>query len=142
MSAECEIIKILLVDDKPANLFALEKLLSKLDVELFKAQSGNEALKYTLDNDFALILLDGQMPGMDGYEVARFLRGEEKTCQIPIIFITAIDRNERFELKGYETGVVDFIFKPLNEEILISKVKVFLELYQMKSELIQTNKTL
>ena len=142
MKSESEKTKILLVDDKPANLLALEKLLSKLDVELFKAQSGNEALEHTLNNDFALILLDVQMPEMDGYEVAQFVRSEEKTCQIPIIFITAIDRNERFELKGYETGAVDFIFKPLNEEILISKVKVFLELYQTKIELVQTNKTL
>ena len=142
MKSKQEKTKILLVDDKPANLFALEKLLSKLDVELFKAQSGNEALEHTLNNDFALILLDVQMPEMDGYEVAQFLHSEEKTSQIPIIFITAIDRNERFELKGYETGAVDVIFKPLNEEILISKVKAFLELYHTKIELIQINKTL
>lgn len=135
-------MKILLVDDKAANLFALEKILDKLDVELFKAQSGNKALELTLEHDFALILLDVQMPGMNGYEVAQVLRSEERTSHIPIIFVTAIDRDEHFELKGYETGGVDFIFKPLNAQILVSKVKVFINLHQAKRELIQKNEEL
>jgi response regulator RpfG family c-di-GMP phosphodiesterase len=143
MNSEPEKAKLLLVDDRPANLLVLEKLLSKLDnVEFVKAQSGSEALELTLNHHFALILLDVQMPEMDGFEVAEFLRNEEMTSQIPIIFITGIDENETFELRGYKTGAVDFIFKPIKEEILISKVKVLLELHQTKNELIQTNKSL
>jgi len=142
MNKRNKTIKILLVDDKPANLFALEKMLGKLELDLFKAQSGNEALELTLSHDFALILLDVQMPGMNGYEVAQVLHSAERTRQIPIIFVTAIDRENRFELKGYETGAVDFIFKPLNDQILISKVKVFLALYQAKDELIRKNEQL
>jgi signal transduction histidine kinase len=131
--------KILAVDDKPANLFALAKILDKIDVELFKAQSGKEALELTLDHDFALVLLDVQMPDMDGYEVTELLRSEESTKRIPIIFITAIDRDEKFEIKGYETGAVDFIFKPFDERILLSKVKVFVELYKAEMELVMAN---
>lgn len=142
MNSEPEKLKILLVDDKPANLFVLRKILGELDVELVDAQSGSEALEHTLENDFALILMDVQMPGMNGYEVAGYLHSEERTRQIPIIFITAINRSEKFELKGYQTGAVDFMFKPLNEEILVSKVKVFLELYQVKMKLMQANKEL
>ena len=142
MNREDDTMKLLLVDDKEANLFALDKILNKLDVELFKAQSGSKALELTLCHDFALILLDVQMPGMNGYEVAQILRSEERTRHIPIIFVTAIDRDERFELKGYETGGVDFIFKPLNAQILVSKVKVFIDLHQAKHELIQKNEEL
>jgi signal transduction histidine kinase len=142
MSSDIERPKILLVDDKPANLFALEKVLSRLDVELHKARSGSDALTLTLNHDFAVILLDVQMPGMDGYEVGELLRNEKNTKHIPIIFITAIDRDEYHEVKGYKTGAVDFIFKPVNEEILLSKVKVFVELHQAKMELVQTNKEL
>jgi signal transduction histidine kinase/HPt (histidine-containing phosphotransfer) domain-containing protein len=135
-------MKILMVDDKSANLFALEQILSKLDVKLYKAESGNKALELTLSNDFALVLLDVQMPVMNGYEVAEFMRSEERTSQIPIIFVTAIDRNDQFELKGYETGAVDFIFKPVNPQILLSKVKIFVELYQAKVELVRKNEQL
>lgn len=142
MTTQNETAKVLLVDDKPANLFALEKILGKLDATLFKAENGNEALKLTLAHDFALILLDVQMPVMNGYEVAQCLRSEEKTMHIPIIFVTAIDQDERFELKGYETGAVDFIFKPINGQVLLSKAKVFLELHQAKTELIQKNEQL
>ena len=142
MNRQGNTTKILLVDDKPANLFALEKILGKLDVELFKAENGNEALELTLSHDFALILLDVQMPVMNGYEVAQFLHSEERTKHIPIIFLTAIDRDDRFELTGYETGAVDFLFKPLNHQILLSKAKVFLELHQAKAELVQKNEQL
>jgi len=135
-------MKILMVDDSPANLYALEQILKKLDVELFRAQSGNKALELTLSNDFSLVLLDVQMPVMNGYEVAQFMRSEERTSQIPIIFITAIDRDDQFELKGYETGAVDFIFKPLNPQILLSKVKIFAELYQAKLQLLKKNEEL
>jgi len=124
------------VDDKPANLFALEVILSKVDAELFKADSGNKALELTLSHDFALILLDVQMPVMSGYDVARLLRSEERTRLIPIIFLTAGDRDLTFELRGYESGAVDIIFKPINEQILLSKVKVFVDLYQARAELL------
>jgi len=133
MNTQDKIMKILLVDDKPANLFALEQILGKLDVELFKADSGKVALELTLSHNFALILLDVQMPIMNGYEVAQFLHSEERTRRIPIIFLTAIDRDDRFELSGYETGAVDFIFKPLSEQILLSKARVFLELHLAKA---------
>ena len=131
--------KILIVDDKPANLFAMEKVLGRLDVELYKAQGGNEALQLTLDHHFALVLLDVQMPEMNGYEVAELLRNEENTRNIPIIFVTAIDRDEQHEARGYKTGAVDYIFKPLKEEILLSKVSIFIELHQARMELVQKN---
>lgn len=127
--------KILVVDDNRENILVLEKLLKKLDAEIVSTTSGNDALSKTLYNDFAVIFLDVQMPGMDGYEVAELLKSEEKTADIPIIFITAIDRDDAKELKGYDKGAVDFIFKPFNEFILLSKAKIFLEIYQMKKEL-------
>ncbi|MBA4367956.1 MAG: hypothetical protein C0403_10005 [Desulfobacterium sp.] len=124
--------QILIVDDIPENLIALEKLLRKEDVDIIKANSGNEALSATLYNDFALIILDVQMPEMDGYEVANFLKTEDRTATIPIIFVTAIDRDSSKEIKGYDKGAVDFIFKPFNEFILRSKVRIFLEIYKMR----------
>jgi signal transduction histidine kinase/CheY-like chemotaxis protein len=129
--------KILIVDDIPENLFALEKILLKLDAQVFRASSGNEALARILDHEFALIILDVQMPEMDGYEVAEILKSDEKTENIPIIFVTAIDRDDAKEIKGYGTGAVDFIFKPLNKFILLSKVNVFLELHKIKNGLEQ-----
>ncbi len=126
---------ILIVDDIPENLFVLEKLLKKLDVNIVKAGSGNEALSSILYNEFALIILDVQMPEMDGFEVAEILKSEDETANIPIIFVTAIDRDDAKEVIGYERGAVDFIFKPYNEYILLSKVIVFLELYKMKTGL-------
>lgn len=127
--------KILIVDDIPENLLVLEKILKKVDADVIKAQNGNLALAATLEHNFALIILDVQMPEMDGYEVAEILKSDERTASLPIIFVTAIDRNEAKELKGYDTGAVDFIFKPLNEFILLCKVRVFLELYRMRSSL-------
>lgn len=124
--------KILIVDDISENLLVLNKLLKRLDVEVIKAKSGNEALSQTLYHDFALIILDVQMPEMDGYEVADFLKSDEKTVNIPIIFVTAIDRNDTKEIRGYDKGAIDFIFKPFNEFILISKVKIFLEMYEIR----------
>ncbi len=122
--------KILAVDDKKENLIVLEKLLAPLNVELYKATSGNDALALTLEHDFVLVLLDVQMPGMDGYEVLEMMSWEEKTRYIPVIFITANYADEQHKLKGYEYGAVDYLYKPINERILLSKVKVFLELYQ------------
>lgn len=127
--------KILIVDDREENLFVLESLLSGHDVELVRAGSGNEALARVLDHDFALVLLDVQMPGMDGYEVAELLRGSTLTKHIPIIFVTAKHKEEAHIFRGYGAGAVDYLFKPLEPVILQSKVAVFLELYQQKKEL-------
>ncbi len=129
--------KILIVDDIPENLFALEKILAKSDAHIIRAASGNEALTHILEHDFALIILDVQMPEMDGYEVADILKSNEKTENIPIIFVTAIDRDDAKEIKGYGSGAVDFIFKPFNKFILLSKVNVFLELHRIKNGLEQ-----
>lgn len=126
---------VLIVDDNPENLLGLEKLLKKLDLNIIKADSGNEALSHTLNNDFALIILDVQMPGMDGFEVAEILKSEDETANIPIIFVTAIDRDTTKEIKGYDRGAVDFIFKPFNDYVLLSKVKIFIEIYKMKAGL-------
>lgn len=127
--------KILIVDDIPENLFVLEQILKNLETQIIRANSGNEALAQVLDHDFALIILDIQMPEMDGFEVAEILKSDERSANIPIIFVTAIDRDNSNEHKGYDTGAVDFIFKPINKFILISKVKVFLELHRIRSGL-------
>jgi two-component system sensor histidine kinase/response regulator len=128
---------ILVVDDVEANLVASEALLSELDCEIVKARSGNDALKHLLKREFAVVLLDVQMPEMDGYEVARLARTNPKSSDVPIIFVTAILETEETLFKGYESGAVDVMFKPLNPHILLSKVKVFLELHQRRLELDQ-----
>lgn len=127
--------KILLVDDKEANLVALKSALKKVNAELICALSAKEALKHLLEHEFALILLDVNMPEISGYELAAILRDEPSTKETPIIFISAIDKDEVFELKGYSSGAVDFIYKPINKVILVSKVQVFLELYYQKVKL-------
>lgn len=128
-------LKILVVDDRKENLFAMQKILRVLDCEIFIVESGNEALSYTLRHDFALILLDVNMPEMDGFELAELLRSNDETSQIPIIFVTASDTEDQSVFKGYESGAVDYLFKPVNPEILLSKVRVFLELNLRKIEL-------
>lgn len=128
-------VQILLVDDRPENLLTLESLLDELEVTLVRALSGEEALAKTLDHDFALVLLDVQMPGMDGFEVAELMRGNKKTRHIPIIFVTAASCNEAQIFKGYESGAVDYLPKPLNPIILKSKVEVFIELHRHKAAL-------
>lgn len=133
---------ILIVDDKPGNLHVLAQTLSELDVEIVRAHSGNEALAATLDHAFALCILDVQMPGMDGYEVAQLLRGEPRTQFIPIIFLTAALSEQEEILKGYEAGGVDYIVKPFLPLILLSKVKIFLELDRQKLELIEQREQL
>jgi len=130
-----EKINILLVDDRPENLLALETILNRPGLNLLKALSGNEALGLLLDYDFALILLDVQMPEMDGFETAELMRGNAETRHIPIIFVTAISKEQKHVFKGYEAGAVDYLFKPLDPDILQSKVNIFLELYQQKKTL-------
>ena len=123
--------RILLVDDRPENLIVLENIIDFPGVELVKAFSGEVALRLLLKIDVALILLDVQMPGMDGFETATILRGSPNTKHIPIIFITAISKEEKHIFKGYEAGAVDYMFKPVDPDILKNKVKVFLELDQI-----------
>lgn len=125
-----------MVDDHIENLVALEAALSDLDVNFIKAQSGQEALKHLLDKDFAVILLDVQMPGMDRLELANMIRGRERSYNTPIIFITAIGKSEEHVFKGYAVGAVDYIFKPFLPEILKAKVSVFIELFRVKQQLI------
>lgn len=127
--------KFLLVDDLEGNLLALEGLLRREGLELLKARSGPEALELLLVHDFALALLDVQMPGMDGFELAELMRGTERTRRVPIIFITAEAMDTQRRFRGYEAGAVDFLFKPIEAHILQSKAEVFLELYRQRAEL-------
>ena len=126
---------ILLVDDHPENLLALEAILAPLGQRLVRATSGAEALKRLLGQDFAVILLDVQMPGMDGFETAQLIRGRERSRYTPIIFVTAYDRSEAAVVKGYGIGAVDFLFKPLVPEILKGKAAVFVELFVKREEI-------
>ena len=127
--------KILVVDDRNENLIAMKELLKNFEAEILLAQSGNDALSLTLRHDFSVVLLDVQMPVMDGFEVAHLLLNNEKTKHLPIIFLTAISKEDGYVHKGYEEGAVDFIFKPVDPVILRSKVNVFLELYSKRLEL-------
>ncbi|MCL7714766.1 diguanylate cyclase [Stenotrophomonas sp. CPCC 101365] len=122
--------KILAVDDNPANLLVIRRVLAKLDVDVVEAASGNDALRATLDAEFALILLDVYMPDINGFEVAEILSQEEGTRQTPIIFVTATYADDVYRLKGYGFGAVDYMAKPLDTTILLSKVQVFLDLYR------------
>lgn len=128
--------KILLVDDKQENLIVLEKLLSRFPVDILKATSSSQALKLALEHDIMLILLDIQMPEMDGYAVLEHLSWDEKTKNTPVILMTANYGDEQHKLKGYQYGAIDYLYKPINEEILINKVKVFLELDTEKQKVI------
>jgi CheY-like chemotaxis protein len=128
---------ILLVDDTPANLVALEAILEDLRENLVKAQSGEEALKCILAQEFAVILLDVKMPGMDGFETAALIRQREKTQSIPIIFITAVDKSETHVSKGYSLGAVDYIVKPFAPDMLRARVAVFVELFKANRERFQ-----
>ncbi|MEQ8583743.1 MAG: response regulator [Marinoscillum sp.] len=127
--------KILMVDDKIENLVALERILRDLPVRLFRATSGNEALRLTLHHDFALALLDIQMPEMDGYELASILREEEKTVHIPFIFISAIFTDSINVFQGYEKGAFSYITKPFEPEVLIAKVQFFVDKYHQEQAL-------
>ena len=126
---------ILIVDDRPENLLVLQSLLEDMDCNIIKATSGNEALGLMLGYNFALVLLDVQMPEMDGFETAELMRGSERTRYIPIIFVTAISNEQKCIFKGYEVGAVDYLFKPIEPVILKSKVKVFLKLHEQKKML-------
>ena len=121
-------VEILMVDDRPENLLALEAILEPLGHKLVRAQSGEEALRAVLSHDFAVILLDVQMPGMNGFEVARIVKSRERTRHIPIIFLTAISKEDEYVFTGYSVGAVDYLFKPFQPEILRSKVAALVDL--------------
>lgn len=120
--------KILIVDDQPANLLVMQSLLEGVAAQLVLAGSGQEALSLVLEHEFALVLLDVQMPEMDGFETAALIRGRKQTRHLPIIFVTAISKEDEHIFRGYETGAVDYLFKPVNAHILRSKVEIFLQL--------------
>jgi hypothetical protein len=121
--------RVLLVDDRADNLLALRAVLEPLGHELVEASSGEEALRHLLAGEFALIILDVQMPGLDGFETARLIRGRERTRYVPIIFLTAISGEPDHHLRGYQSGAVDYVYKPFEPEILRAKVSVFGELW-------------
>lgn len=129
--------KILMVDDRPENLLALEAILQGLGHELLKATSGEEALKRLLVEDVAVMLLDVQMPGMDGFETAAHVKRRAKTRDIPILFLTAIDGEAHQAFRGYAAGAVDYLAKPFDPWVLKAKVGVFVELYERRRELDQ-----
>lgn len=130
--------KILVVDDTRANLVAMRHLLADCGAELVEASSGNEALSRCLDQQFALILLDVNMPDMDGFEVVSLLADADQLRDTPVIFVTAAYADDLNRLKGYRSGAVDYIAKPINDVILQSKVRVFLELHAARMQLQQT----
>jgi signal transduction histidine kinase len=121
--------RVLMVDDRADNLLALRAVLEPLGLDLVEAASGEEALRHLLALEFALIILDVQMPGLDGFETARLIRGRERTRYVPIIFLTAISGEPEHYQRGYESGAVDYVYKPFEPEILRAKVSVFAELW-------------
>ncbi|MBV7565391.1 hybrid sensor histidine kinase/response regulator [Pseudomonas sp. PDM27] len=122
--------KLLIVDDLPENLLALEALIKREDRIVYKALSADEALSLLLQHEFAMAILDVQMPGMNGFELAELMRGTEKTKNIPIVFVSAAGREMNYAFKGYESGAVDFLHKPLDIHAVKSKVNVFVDLYR------------
>jgi signal transduction histidine kinase len=127
--------KLLIVDDLPENLRALDAVIRDEHRQVFQATSGEEALSLMLEHEFALAILDVQMPGMDGFELAELMRGTERTRNIPIVFVSAAGRELNYAFKGYEQGAVDFLHKPLDPDAVRSKVKVFVTLDQQRREM-------
>jgi two-component sensor histidine kinase len=135
-------LDILIVDDNPANLLALESILDDPHYHLVKAHSGQEALRLLLKRNFAAILLDVQMPGMSGFETAEIVRSLDRTRRIPIIFVTAFNKENADVLQGYSLGAVDYVFKPIVPEMLRAKVAVFVELHEKTQELLDSQRKL
>lgn len=127
--------KVLIVDDLPENLLALRSLIQSEDRTVFQASSADEALSLLLEHEFALAILDVKMPGMNGFELAELMRGTEKTKHIPIIFVSAVGRDMDYAFRGYESGAVDFLHKPLSPFEVRSKVSMFVELYRHRKAL-------
>ncbi|MEH7255671.1 PAS domain S-box protein, partial [Neobacillus niacini] len=133
-------VNILMVDDHPENLLALEAVLTSPNYNLISAHSGKEALKCMLQHDFAVILLDVQMPGLNGFDTAKLIKAREKTKNIPIIFITAISQDMEHVHQGYSVGAIDYIFKPFQPETLKKKIEQFVKIHQIHKEtIIQTD---
>lgn len=130
-----EIVDILLVDDTPENLFASEAILENPDYNLIKASSGEEALKYLLKNEVAVILLDVMMPGLDGFQTASTIKTRESSKEIPIIFVTGVELELKKIFQGYSIGAVDYLLKPLDPDVLRAKVAVFADIYRKKQQL-------
>ena len=128
-------VEILIVDDRPENLLALEAILEPLGQILVRAGSGDEALRKLLSHNVAMILLDVQMPGINGFETARLIKSRERTRYVPIIFLTAISKDEGYVFEGYSVGAVDYMSKPFQPDVLRSKVSVFVDLYQKQQQL-------
>lgn len=126
---------ILIVDDRRENILPLKKILALHNLDSEEAYSGEEALKMTLQKQYSLIILDVQMPGMDGFEVGEALAGSSRTKDIPIIYLSAINKEKKYITKGYESGGVDYITKPVDPEVFILRVKTFLKLYRQQNEL-------
>jgi CheY-like chemotaxis protein len=124
-------LTLLLVDDKSENLFALERILEDEDYTLLQAESGHEALRMVLNHDVDLVLLDVQMPEMDGFQVAKLLRGAKKTKDLPIIFITAISKEYQYRQKGYELGASSYLMKPIEPDELKKKIAYALKLRKL-----------
>jgi PAS domain S-box-containing protein len=137
-----EQVDVLLVDDRAENLLALEAILEPLGQRLVRARSGEEALRELLDRDFAVILLDVQMPGLNGFETAQLIKARERTKYIPIIFLTAISKEEEYVFQGYSVGAVDYMFKPFQPAILRSKVQVFVDLYLQQKRITEQEQQL
>jgi signal transduction histidine kinase/DNA-binding response OmpR family regulator len=128
-------VKILIVDDTPETLLSLEALLRQPDHDIVVASSGEAALKFLLTSDCALILLDVQMPGMDGFETARLVRSNDRTRSIPIVFLTAVSGETRFAMRGYEVGGIDFLTKPIDPDVLRAKVAAFVEMHRAREQI-------
>ena len=135
VSMERDKPEVLIVDDRQENLYILDRMLKKLDVEVVQALSGAEALNLALEHDFCVAIVDIQMPEMDGYQLVALLRSNADTATLPVIFVSAIYSDEYHHRKGYEAGAVDFMSKPFMHEILLSKVKVFVDLYRQRRAL-------
>lgn len=134
--------KILIVDDKPENLYSLESMLAEKGRKIVKAESGQEALMLACKEEFSLIMLDVQMPEMDGFEVARMLKSTRRTRKTPILFMTAISKEKQYMVRGLEEGAIDYLFKPLDVEITKAKVNTLIKFYQQQQDLEMMNKEL
>jgi CheY-like chemotaxis protein len=129
------VARVLAVDDRRENLLALQAILEGLPIELISVTSGEDALKRLLVDDYAVILLDAHMPGMDGFETAGHVKQRERTRHIPILFLTAVDYDPHLAFRGYQAGAVDYITKPFDPWVLRSKVTVFVDLWAMHTQL-------
>src|SRR6266481_5638234 len=127
-------VRVLAVDDQPQNLLALERMLESMPVELVKAHSGEQALKHLLDDDVALILMDVQMPGLNGFETAALIRQRDRSRHVPVVFLTAAYKSD-LHMKGYALGAVDYLLKPVVPEILRAKVAVFVDLFKRAEQI-------